>query len=142
MKKAIFLLIAILFLGCSEKSSIGVASTSEQKLIFIKTPKLRYKDLGFIKEHQNGVSIEIYSAGVAIARIEIDDKRACINSDCYSKEQFVKEFLHKDYEPDIFEKILLGKKIDTKGAFYFVRDKEIYFDDELRGIKIVIKDIL
>lgn len=147
----------IFFLGgCSVKHY----SISSPKVITIKTPKLKFSDTGYIRYEGDAVEVELFTAGVAVEKISIDDK-VCVSSGCMSEESFVKEYLYEKYPRDTMRRILQGEPIfggigkdETCGGavFQFIRNEdmdiiyrrkgsEIFFKDRLNGLMIKINDI-
>ena len=147
----------ILFMGgCSVKHY----SISSPKVITIKSPKLKFSDTGYIRYEGDAVQVELFTAGVAIEKISIDDK-VCVSAGCMSEEAFVKEYLYENYPRDTMRRILQGEPIfggigrdeTYSGAVYqFIRNddmdiiyrrksNEILFKDRLNGLMIKINDI-
>jgi hypothetical protein len=104
-------LVASLFFGCANKVTIKSVEISQSALIFFKLGKLKYFDSGFIKNHNNGLLLEIYTAGVPTLRIITDSENICLNQECYTKEVFVKLHFGKDYYKDILDDIFSGQPI-------------------------------
>lgn len=148
-------LIALVMGGCSTRHY----EISEPKLITIKSPKLKFSDMGYLRSDGDAVEVELFSAGVAVEKISIDTQ-VCVGSGCMSEERFVKEYLHELYPSDTMRRILLkqdifggkGKEELCSGAeFQFIRDDdmdimyrrkpaEIFFKDRLNGLMIKILD--
>lgn len=147
----------ILFLGgCTTKHY----SISSPKVITIKSPKLKFSDTGYIRYEADAVEVELFTAGIAIEKISIDDK-VCVSAGCMSEEVFVKEYLYEKYPRDTMRRILqgepifggIGKDKTCDGAlFQFIRNddmdimyrrkgNEIFFKDRLNGLMIKINDI-
>lgn len=147
----------ILFLGgCTAKHY----SISIPKVITIKVPKLKFSDTGFIRYEGDAVEVELFTAGVAVEKISIDDK-VCMSAGCMSEEAFVKEYLNERYPRDTMRRLLQGEPIfngkgkdETCGGalFQFIRNddmdimyrrkgSEIFFKDRLNGLMIKINDI-
>lgn len=141
--------------GCSSKHY----TFSEPKLIVLKTPKLKFADMGYLRREGDAVEVELFTAGVAVEKISIDQK-VCVSSGCMSEEAFVKEYLYPDYPSDTMRQVLLGKDIFggkgkselCNGTLYqYIRNEEmdivyrrkpseIYFKDRLNGLMIKIAD--
>lgn len=142
--------------GCTAKHY----SISSPKVITIKSPKLKFSDTGYIRYEKDAVEVELFTAGVAVEKISIDDK-VCVSAGCMSEEAFVKEYLYEAYPRDTMRRILQGEPIfngkgkdETCGGalFQFIRDdemdimyrrkgNEILFKDRLNGLMIKINDI-
>ncbi len=149
--------ILILFMGgCSTKHY----SISSPKVITIKSPKLKFSDTGYIRYEADAVEVELFTAGIAVEKISIDDK-VCVSAGCMSEEAFVKEYLYEKYPVDTMRRILQGEPIfggkgkdETCGGalFQFIRDddmdimyrrkgSEIFFKDRLNGLMIKINEL-
>lgn len=76
----------------------------------IKTPKLKYADSGFLKQSQNTLHVELYSVGVPILSLHVNNS-TCINKICYKNEQFNLQFLGYMYEKNMLKNILLKEPI-------------------------------
>jgi hypothetical protein len=142
--------------GCSVKHY----SISSPKIITIKSPKLKFSDMGYIRYEGDAVEVELFTAGIAVEKISIDDK-VCVSAGCMSEEAFVKEYLYVGYPHDTMRRILQGEPIfggkgkdETCGGalFQFIRNddmdivyrhkgSEIFFKDRLNGLMIKISDI-
>ena len=142
--------------GCTAKHY----SISSPKVITIKSPKLKFSDTGYIRYEADAVEVELFTAGVAVEKISIDDK-VCVSSGCMSEETFTKEYLYEKYPRDTMRRILQGEPIfggkgkdETCGGalFQFIRNddmdimyrrkgSEIFFKDRLNGLTIKINDI-
>lgn len=149
---------ALVFLmgGCSSKHY----SISEPKIITIKTPKLKFADMGYVRHEGDAVEVEIFTAGVAVEKISIDSK-VCTSSGCMSEAAFGKEYLYEGYPADTMRNILLGRDIfggkgksemcngtlyqyirnDDIDFVYRRKPSEIYFRDHLNGIMIKIVEV-
>lgn len=141
--------------GCSSKHY----TFSEPKLIVLKTPKLKFADMGYLRHEGDAVEVELFIAGAAVEKIAIDSK-VCVSSGCMSEEEFTRTYLYKGYPADTMRNILLGRDIfEGKGKselcngtlYQYIRNEdmdfvyrrkpsEIYFKDYLNGIMIKIAD--
>lgn len=142
--------------GCSVKQY----SISTPKVITIKSPKLKFSDTGYIRYEGDAVEVELFTAGVAVEKISIDDK-VCVSAGCMSEEAFVKEYLYEAYPRDTMRRVLQGEPIfgglgkdETCGGtvYQFIRNddmdimyrrkgNEILFKDRLNSLMIKINDI-
>jgi hypothetical protein len=153
--KYILLIFIIFFTACSVKNY----EITKSKLISIKSPKIKFSDLGFIRSSGNGVEMELFMAGKLIEKITIN-YLMCSNEGCMLKSSFNEEYLSKYYPDDILQNILLSKKIyngknikhinygfeqyikdENVDIKYKVDSKTIYFKDRKNKILIKIKDI-
>ncbi|MDD2265594.1 hypothetical protein [Sulfuricurvum sp.] len=149
-------LLVLLIGGCAQKHY----EISKPKLIVLKTPKIKFADTGYIRSSGESVEAELFTAGVAVEKISIDDK-VCISSGCMSEEAFVRDYLSPEYPKDILRRILLGEQIysgqntseqcsgirtqyirnDKTDIVYRLRPDETYFKDRMNGLIIKISDI-
>jgi hypothetical protein len=144
----------LLFGGCVVK----VYQTSEPKLITLKTQQLRFNDLGFIRSEGEAVQAELFSAGQAVERFEIN-RLICVTKGCMSKSAFNAEYLYAGYPDDLMQNVLTGRpifggegRVETEAGFeqhlkgkghdilYRVEGGTIYFKDRVNGILIKIRD--
>jgi len=146
----------LLFLGgCAEK----VYQQSEPRLITIKSPLLKFSDMGYIRHDDNSVEVELFAAGVVVEKISID-KKVCVSAGCMDEAEFTRKYLYPDYPADTMRRILLGEDIfDGKNKeelcsgtlFQFIRNDEmdvmyrrskgeIFFKDRLNGLIVKISD--
>lgn len=160
MRKYSILWASVLILimgGCATKHY----TVSEPKIITIKSPKLKFSDMGYIRYAEDAVEVELFTAGVAVEKISIDDG-VCVHSGCMSEEAFVHEYLYKEYPSDTMRRVLQGEPIFAgSGAsescggvkFQYIRNddmdivyrcsaKETYFKDRLNGLMIKITNIV
>lgn len=147
----------LLFLGgCTVKHY----SISSPKVITIKSPKLKFSDTGYIRYEADAVEVELFTAGVAVEKISMDDK-VCVSAGCMSEEAFVKEYLYEKYPRDTMRRILQGEPIfggigkdETCGGvilqyirnedmdiMYRRKGSEIFFKDRLNGLMIKINEL-
>jgi hypothetical protein len=85
MQKFFILWVSLIILfigGCSTKHY----SVSEPKIITLKTPKLKFADTGYIRHDESSVEVELFTAGVAVEKISIDDQ-VCVSAGCMSEEE-------------------------------------------------------
>lgn len=154
--KNFILPVLILFLSaCSIKNY----NHTQTKIIIIKSPKIRFGDIGYLRNSSKAVELEMFEAGKVIGTITINHL-VCINSVCMTKSKFNKDYLNIHYPDDILQNILLANKIynaqniiQTKNGFeqkidnkyvqiiYKVTPRIIYFKDKLNKIILKIKDI-
>ena len=106
MRFLFLLLISIFFSACSVKNYEHTSS----KIIIIKSPKIKFADLGYIRNSDTAIELELFLAGRAIKKIEINHL-ICVDEGCMSKSSFNQEYLYKNYPDDIIQNILLGLEI-------------------------------
>lgn len=149
-------LIALFIGGCAPKHY----EISTPKLIVLKTPKLKFADTGYIRSSGESVQVELFTAGVAVEKISIDDQ-VCISSGCMSEEAFVRDYLSPEYPKDTLRRILLGDPIfngintseqcggartqyirnEKSDIVYRLKPDMTYFKDRTNGIIIKIEDL-
>jgi hypothetical protein len=147
--------VLLLFGGCAVKEY----TASEPKLFILKTKLLRFNDVGFIRKEGSAVQAELFSAGQAVERFEID-RLVCVTKGCLSKSAFNAEYLDESYPDDLMQNVLLGRpifggrgRVATGGGFeqhlegtaydivYRVGPEQIYFKDRANRILIRISDL-
>ena len=153
--KYLALLFLLVFTGCSVKNY----EVTKTKLIIIKSSKIKFADIGYIRNTNKEIEVELFIAGNPIEKITINTF-ICVSAGCMSKSGFNEGYLHKSYPTEILQNILLGNviynaknKVQTKDGFeqtiktdevnikYRVDSKTIYFKDKTNNILFKIKDI-
>lgn len=149
-------LIALVISGCSTKHY----SVSEPKIITIKSPKLKFADTGYIRHEGEAVEAELFTAGVAVEKISIDEK-VCVSAGCMSEEEFIHEYLSDEYPADTLRRILLGEPIfngintseqcggaktqyirnEKMDIVYRLKSDMTYFKDRSNGLIIKIENL-
>ncbi|MDX1296301.1 MAG: hypothetical protein R3302_08535, partial [Sulfurimonadaceae bacterium] len=149
------LALLLLFTGCTVKEY----KTTEPKLITLKTKQLRFNDVGFIRKEGKSVQAELFSAGQAVERFEIN-RLVCVTKGCLTKSAFNADYLSAEYPDDLLQNVLLGRPIfggaglhksdagfeqHLKGSgfdiYYSVAPDSVYFKDRANGILIKIRDL-
>jgi hypothetical protein len=100
-------LAVLLITGCSIKEY----DRSDPKVITIKMPGLRYNDMGFIRSRGDAVQAELFTAGQAIERFEIDGMVCVKSKGCLTKGAFNEKYLHASYPADLLKKVFLGQPV-------------------------------
>ncbi|PAF47982.1 hypothetical protein BKH41_06715 [Helicobacter sp. 12S02232-10] len=104
----------------SKEAGVAAAekSKAEQKpakfkLIYIKTPMLRFYDYGVldIQPKEKEINLELFKLGKSIGTIRIEKSQICFLNDCAPKWPAAKNFFGKVSYGDLFEDILLGRDI-------------------------------
>ena len=153
--KYILLTITLLFSACSIKNY----EHTQSKIIIIKSPQLKFADLGYIRHSGNAVELELFVAGRSVKKIAIN-YLICVDEGCMSRSSFNSEYLNAEYPASLLQNILLHKPIytsqsllKTDGGFeqkiktnnvdiiYRVESKQTYFKDKQNKILFKIKDI-
>jgi len=153
--KLFFLIFPLLFGACSVKNY----EHTKSKIIIIKSPKLKFADLGYIRNTNKSLELELFVAGKSVSKISINHL-ICVKNGCMSKAGFNEEYLDENYPDDILQNILLSKpiydglhveknvdgfvqKIENKNVniSYKVTSHVTYFKDRKNNILFKIKDI-
>lgn len=152
--KYLLIVFALIFSACSVKNY----EITQTKVIIIKTKKLKFADLGYIRNTEDSIELELFVASKAIEKISINHL-ICTSEGCMTKSSFNKDYLHKSYPSDILQNILLanaiynGKnRVQTESGFeqkiadedvdiiYRVNENETFFKDMKNSIIFKIKD--
>ena len=108
--KYVILVFLFLFAGCSIKDY----ENTETKIITIKSPKIKFSDLGYIRNSDKSIELELFIAGNSVEKISVNHL-VCVSDGCMSKSGFNEDYMYKDYPDDILQNILLSKPIyDSK----------------------------
>jgi len=153
--KYLFIILILFFTACSTKEYKHI----EPKIFILKTTKLKFADLAYLRHSGDTIELELFVAGKAMKRIYINNL-LCIDEGCMRKSSFNKEYLYKEYPVELFEHVILGKKIYKginlvylNGGFeqkieskdvaimYRVDTKGVYFRDRKNNILIKLKDV-
>ena len=153
--KLLLLIIALFLSACSIKNY----EKTDAKIIIIKSPQLKFADLGFIRNSGDAVGVELFTAGKSVKRIELNHL-ICVDEGCMSKSTFNREYLNQYYPDGLLQNIILGhtiyhlkNRVKIRNGFeqkivdknvniiYRVTDKIIYFKDKKNSILIKIKDV-
>ena len=148
------LIFILIFSACSTKDY----EHTQTKIVIIKSPLIKFADIGYIRNSGKDLSLELFMAGQRIQKIDINHL-ICVDEGCMSKSGFNQEYLYKGYPDDILQNILLGypildsknlqkrssgfeQRITTKDMkiVYKVSSKMIFFKDKQNKIIIKIKD--
>ena len=152
--KYILLTFILLFSACSIKNYDHVQS----KLIIIKSPKIKFADLGYIRNSDKAVELELFVAGKVIEKFSVNHL-ICVSDGCMSKSGFNEDYLNAAYPDTILQNILLGheiyngqNRVKTEDGFeqkiedenvnivYRVNSNTIFFKDRKNRIIFKIKD--
>lgn len=150
--------LALLFLFVLSGCGIKNYDTTQTKIIIIKSPKIKFADIGYIRNTNKAIELELFIAGNPVEIITINTL-ICVNAGCMSKSGFNGDYLHKSYPQELLQNILLGSeiynaknKIQTHDGFeqkiqtedvdinYRVDSKTIFFKDKKNNIIFKIKD--
>jgi hypothetical protein len=115
LKNNIFTFAMLLIIsGCTGKQLIKKYN-QESAFIVIKTPTMRYADMGFIYKKTDLVKIEIYASGQPLLNLDINPLNVCMSTfKCMEKKDFNKKMLSSYYPDTILENIFRAKPIFDK----------------------------
>jgi hypothetical protein len=144
----------LIFSACSIKTY----EFTQTKIIIIKSPKIKFSDLGYLRNSDKSIELELFVAGNSIEKISVNHL-ICVSAGCMSKSGFNEEYLNSAYPDDILQNILLGKPVydalnmqKTADGFkqhvenknvnisYKVDSHVIFFKDRKNNIIFKIKD--
>jgi len=153
--KYILLTFTLLFSACSIKNY----EHTQSKIIIIKSPQLKFADLGYIRHSGDAVELELFVAGRSVKKIAIN-YLICVDEGCMSRSAFNSEYLNAEYPTSLLQNILLSapiyesqsllktddgfeQKIKTNNVdiTYRVNSHQTYFKDKQNKILFKIKDI-
>ena len=105
--RIVFLLLSLLlFAGCATKQ----LDHKESWVVLIKSPKLKFNDIGYILHNDDRVELQLYSAGVAVEKFSLNHL-VCTESGCMRKSSFNAEYLSSAYDDDLLKDMLLHRPI-------------------------------
>ena len=152
--KYFLVIFALFFSACSIKNYEHTSA----KIVTIKSPKIKFSDIGYIRHTGNAIELELFFAGHVYQKIDMN-RLICVDEGCMTKSSFNEEYLSKYYPVSLLQNIILRKKIyDGKNSLkqddgfiqkiktsdvnikYIVNSREIYFKDNKNHILIKIKD--
>ena len=155
--KYFFVSVIVLFLtACSIKNY----EQTETKILTLKTPKIKFSDIAYLRHTDSALELELFVAGHVFKKIIIDHLICVSKEGCMTKQGFNDEYLSNAYPENILQNILLGHKIfegknlikDSAGFMqrivtkdvnikYIVKQKVIYFKDRKNHILLRVKDV-
>ena len=147
-------LLLLLLSGCGAKPFVKTESAT----IILKTPKIKFADMGYVRSNEDLIALELFTAGQPVGKFEIE-KMVCVEGEgCLRKSSFNAEYLNMHYPDTLLEHVLRGVPIydrlnlvDNAHGFeqdildefvdikYRVSLGQIYFKDRWNGILIKIK---
>ena len=155
LTKYFLVALTLLFTSCSIKNY----EQTQTKIIIIKSPKIKFADIGYIRNSEKAIELEMFIAGQPVEKITIN-YLICTSEGCMSKSGFNAQYLNAAYPDDIMQNILLAREIysgenrlKTDNGFeqkisnknvdilYKVNSKQIFFKDKKNKIIFKIKDI-
>lgn len=152
--KYIILLIVLFFSACGTKSY----EQTQTKIVTIKSPKIKFSDVGYLRNSDKSIELELFMAGKCIEKIAVNHL-ICTSDGCMSKSGFNKDYLTQIYPDDTMQNMLLShaiyggknlKKTDdgfeqqikdeNVDIFYKVDAKSLLFRDKKNDIIFKIRD--
>jgi len=144
------------FTGCTIKKPM------QQKSAFItlKTPEIRYADMGFVYEYTDSLKVQIYSNAQPVVSLDMYKDRICMSLfECMNKSDFYRKVFHVSYPDDTLEQIFLSKPIfgglnliktsngftqnifnpDQYSISYEISDGKVSFHDKINQIIIKVQ---
>ncbi len=106
MRTVFLLLSLLLFAGCVTKQ----LSYKESWVVTIKSPKLKFNDIGYILHNGNSVELQLYEAGNTVERFSVNHL-VCTDSGCMPKSSFNAEYLSSAYDDDLLKDLLMRRPI-------------------------------
>ena len=147
-------LLLLILSGCGAKPFVK----SESARIILKTPKIKFADMGYVRSNEDVIALELFTAGQPVGKFEIENMVCVEGEGCLRKSSFNEEYLNVNYPDTLMEDILRGVPIygalnlsKSEHGFkqnildeyvdikYKVSEKQIYFKDRQNGILIKIK---
>ena len=155
-------IISILIIGAVFSACTPIPKKQESAFIVIKTPTMKYADMGFITSSVNTLEVEIYAAGQPLMDFEINGLNVCMSAfKCMDKKSFNEKVLSATYPDELLENIFRAKPIfnsenleqDKEGVFiqkivkegvydisYSVTGKQRTFRDTINKILIKVRE--
>ena len=153
--KYLTVLLILFFSACSIKNY----EHSEAKIVTIKSPKIKFSDIGYVRHTDDAIELELFVAGHVFQKIHIN-RMICVKDGCMRKHSFNKAYLNASYPDDILQNIILGHAIYEKKNLHKLKDgftqiiknrnvaikyrvnsHEHFFKDRKNHIIIKIKDL-
>lgn len=142
MRYLSFFIVLVLFSGCMKNYNMDSA-----KIITIRSPLIKYSDLGYVRGHGDDLKIELYEMGNVVKSIYINHF-ICVDDGCMLKSAFNKKYLNENYPSDILENVITGRAIyDGKnmrklynGYVQDIEDKNVDIDYEVSNDTIRFRD--
>jgi hypothetical protein len=149
------MIFTLFFSACSIKNY----EHTQTKIITIKSPKIKFSDMGYLRNSDKSIELELFMAGKSIEKIAINHF-ICVSGGCMSKSGFNKDYLNSAYPDDTLQNILLSRAIyngvnlsKTDGGFeqhirdedvdisYRVESNGVFFKDRQNGIIFNVRDL-
>jgi len=140
-------------LGCAQKEP----KISKTVFVSVSSKGVKFSDMGFLDEYDDKKSLEVYSLGIPVFKINFDEY-VCINSNCINRDGFVRQYISDGLYEDIMNDILSQKQLkidsnitktpdgfiqeatsDRYDIFYRVGTKDVYFIEKIGGFKFSVR---
>jgi hypothetical protein len=154
--KILPVILVLILTGC------GIKQPMQQKSAFIllKTPEIRYADMGFVSEYAGSIKVQIYSNAQPVVSLDIYQDRICMSLfECMNKSDFYRKVFHASYPEDTLEHVFLAKPIfdgtnliktsngftqnitkpDQYSISYEISDADVRFHDKIYQIIIKVQ---
>ena len=154
--KILPVILVLILTGC------GIKQPMQQKSAFIllKTPEIRYADMGFVSEYAGSIKVQIYSNAQPVVSLDIYQDRICMSLfECMNKSDFYRKVFHASYPEDTLEHVFLAKPIfdgtnliktsngftqnitkpDQYSISYEISDDKVLFHDKINQIIIKVQ---
>ena len=133
--KYILLIFILFFNACSVKDY----EFTQTKVIIIKSPKIKFSDLGYIRNSDESIELELFIAGKAVEKITVNHL-ICVSDGCMTKRAFNKDYLNVSYPDDTLQNIILANPIyESSNKISTVDGFEQYIKDENVDIRYIVK---
>ena len=140
--------LALVFILFFSACSIKEYEYTKSKLIIIKSPQIKFADLGYIRNTAETIEVELFMAGKSIKKIEINHL-VCVDEGCMSKSGFNEDYMHPSYPDDLLQNILLGMPIYDKlnlektedGFAQKIKNENVYIKYKVDNKQIFFKDL-
>jgi len=132
---------------------------TQTKIVTIKSPLVKFSDIGYLRNSNDAIELELFIAGQVFQKIHINHL-ICVQEGCMSKRSFNEKYLNETYPAKILQNILLSKEIyggknrlKTDEGFmqaindkdvaikYRVNSRETFFKDTKNNIIIKIRNV-
>jgi hypothetical protein len=143
-------LISIIFIFLGGCSTRDYSIHKEKYLVTIKSPELKYSDMGTISKSDEDVAIELFAFGNKILDLKIESL-IYINGKILPPSIFYSKYLQTDYPEDTIKNIFMSKPIfnninivnlenqftqEFDSIYYRVSSNETFFKDNNKNIII------
>lgn len=132
---------------------------TQTKIVTIKSPLIKFSDIGYLRHSGDAIELELFIAGQVFQKIHINNL-ICVKEGCMSKRSFNEKYLNATYPENILQNILLSEEIyggknrlKTDEGFmqvinnkdvaikYRVNSRETFFKDRKNNIIIKIRNV-